>query len=54
MPVAFFDIGETLGSVRFSPPPYRLLGLDVYPYVPAILNQLRDNGVRMGLINGSG
>jgi bacterial leucyl aminopeptidase len=54
VPVAFFDIGETLGSVRVSPPPYRLLGLDIYPYVPAILNQLRNNGVRIGVISNTG
>ena len=35
---AFFDIGDTLGSVRLSPqPPHRLEQLDVYPQVSNVL-----------------
>lgn len=54
LPTVFFDIGNTLGVPRISPPPYRLEGLDVYPYIPAILQQLRDNNARIGIISNTG
>jgi leucyl aminopeptidase len=54
-PVAFFDIGDTLGSVRLSPrQPHRLERLEVYPQVTDVLQQLRDNGVRLGIISSIG
>ncbi|BAY09920.1 M20/M25/M40 family metallo-hydrolase [Calothrix sp. NIES-2098] len=53
-PAIFFDIGATLGSPRISPFPYRLEGLDVYPYVPEILQQLRDRNLRLGIISNIG
>ena len=53
--VAFFDIGNTLGSVRLSPqPPHRLERLDVYPQVSDVLQELRSNGVRLGIISNIG
>jgi bacterial leucyl aminopeptidase len=53
--VAFFDIGDTLGSARLSPrPPHRLERLDVYPQVSAVLQELRDNRVRLGLVSNIG
>ena len=52
--VVFFDIGDTLGASRLSPPPYRLEGLDVYPYVRSVLQHLKDNNVRMGIISNTG
>ena len=52
---AFFDIGNTLGSTRLSPlHPHRLERLDVYPQIPAVLQKLRDNGVRLGIISNVG
>jgi bacterial leucyl aminopeptidase len=55
LPTAFFDIGDTLGSARFSPrPPHRLERLDVYPQVSDVLQELRDNGVRLGIVSNIG
>src|SRR5918997_1766893 len=52
---AFFDIGNTLGSVRLSPrQPHRLKRLDVYPQVSAVLQELRDTGVRLGIVSNIG
>jgi bacterial leucyl aminopeptidase len=52
---AFFDIGNTLGSARFSPrSPHRLERLHVYPLVSAVLQELRDSGVRLGIISEIG
>ncbi len=54
-PAAFFDIGDTLGSARLSPrPPHRLERLDVYPQVSAVLQGLRDNSVRLGIVSNIG
>lgn len=53
-PVVFFDIGDTLGVPRLSSPPYHLEGLDVYPHVPAVLQYLQDNQIRMGIISNTG
>ncbi|RCJ19200.1 hypothetical protein A6S26_27505 [Nostoc sp. ATCC 43529] len=52
--VIFFDIGGTLGDPRISPFPYRLEGLDVYPYVPDVLRQLRECNSRIGIISNIG
>ncbi|MFN6474439.1 MAG: M20/M25/M40 family metallo-hydrolase [Nostoc sp. SerVER01] len=52
--VIFFDIGGTLGTPIISPFPYRLDGLDVYPYVPEVLRQLRDRNVHIGVISNIG
>ena len=54
-PVAFFDIGDTLGSARLSPQqPHRLERLDIYPQVSAVLQELRNNGVRLGIVSNIG
>ncbi len=50
----FFDIGDTLGTPRISPPPYRLEGLDIYPYIPNILQRLKDNNLKIGIISNTG
>jgi bacterial leucyl aminopeptidase len=50
----FFDIGGTLGDARLSGPPYRLERLEVFPYVPAVLDDLRRAGARLGLISNIG
>lgn len=49
----FFDIGDTLASAVLQGSPQRLT-LEVYPYVPGILRQLRDDGVPLGLISNIG
>src|SRR5262245_11619038 len=46
---AFFDI-DALGSLRFSAPPARQLGLSVYPYLVPVLEQLSALEVRLGII----
>src|SRR5918997_1858995 len=52
---AFFDIGNALGSVRLSPrQPHRLERLNVYPQIPAVLQELRDTGVRLGIVSNIG
>lgn len=52
----FFDIGGTLGIPRISPPPFRLERLDVYPYVPDVLQSLLDRRIkiRLGIISNTG
>ena len=52
--VIFWDIGDTIGSPRISRFPPRLVGLDVFPHVPAILEQLRQNNIQMGIISNTG
>ncbi len=52
--VVFFDIGDTLGTPRISPPPYRLERLDIYPYIPNVLQQLKNNGLKIGIISNTG
>ncbi|GET37417.1 M28 family peptidase [Microseira wollei] len=53
-PAVFFDIGDTLGAAIISPLPYRLEGLDVYPYVPGVLGYLRARKIRIGIISNIG
>ena len=50
----FFDIGETLGTAVLSPPPVRLVRVDLFPYVMALLRSLADRGLRLGLISNTG
>src|ERR671915_586001 len=52
--VVFFDISGTLGSPRISLPPFRLEGLDTYPFVTAVLEELRSTGARLGIISNTG
>ncbi|TFI52379.1 hypothetical protein BLD44_020735 [Mastigocladus laminosus UU774] len=52
--IVFFDIGDTLGTPKISPPPSRLEGLDIYPYIPNVLQRLKDNGVKIGIISNTG
>ncbi len=52
--VVFFDIGDTLGYPVVSPPPSHLESLNVYPYVPNILRQLKENNIRIGIISNTG
>ena len=52
--LAYFDIGNTLASVTISPDGDRLEHLAVYPSVPGVLGELRDRGVRLGIISDRG
>jgi bacterial leucyl aminopeptidase len=52
-PVVFFDIGHTLGIPKISPPLYRLEKLDIYPYIPNLLQQLKNNDLKMGIISNT-
>jgi leucyl aminopeptidase len=52
-PVAFFDIGQTIGTPRLSAD-FGLVGLDVYPFVPIVLESLRSEGIRLGIISNTG
>lgn len=52
--VVFCDIGDILGTAVFSPPPRRLERLDVFPFVSAVLKQLKDNKNRLGIISNTG
>ena len=53
-PVIFFDIGHTLGTPRISPPPYHLEGLNIYPYILNVLEQLKDKSLQIGIISNTG
>jgi len=52
--VIFFDLGDTLGTPSFSPPPVHLAGFDVFPFVPTLLQDLKSRGLRLGLISNTG
>src|SRR5262245_43640191 len=52
--VLFFDLGDTLGTPVLSPPPSHLIGFEVFRYVPSILQELRDQGLRLGVISNTG
>jgi len=52
--VVFFDVGDTLGAPVLSPPPMHLERLDVYSWVPGVLEKLRATGRRLGLISNTG
>jgi bacterial leucyl aminopeptidase len=50
----FFDVGDTLASVTLAPAGDRIDRLVVYPYVPAVLAELRDRGARLGILSDPG
>jgi len=52
--VAFFDIGNTLASVRISAAGNRIEEMLVFPEVPPILEALRQEGVRLGILSDRG
>jgi leucyl aminopeptidase len=52
--VAFFDIGDTLASVTLSPSSDRIESLTAYPYLPGVLTELRQRGVRLGILSHRG
>jgi leucyl aminopeptidase len=51
--VAFFDIGNTLAAVSLLPSGDGIK-LAVFPEVPPALGELRDRGVRLGVISDRG
>lgn len=51
--VAFFDIGETLGTVSVAPSGIPI-SFDVYSHVPPILEYLKGAGIRIGVISNTG
>lgn len=53
-PVVFFDIGGTLGRPRLSAPPVRLRGIDIYTFVPGVLEGLAAKGIDLGIISNTG
>ena len=52
--VVFFDLGATLGTPVLSPPPVRLTGFDVFDFAVPVLDELRDRGLRLGVISNTG
>ena len=50
----FFDIGDTLGTPRLSHPELKLEGIDIYPYIPNILQRLKENSFKIGIISNTG
>ncbi len=52
--VVFFDIGDTLASVTLSPSGEEIASLTTYPYVPGVLDRLRERGVRLGILSHRG
>ena len=54
MAVVFFDLGDTLGKPRVSSASGRLEGFDVFPFVPELLEGLRQAGHRLGIISNTG
>jgi bacterial leucyl aminopeptidase len=52
--VVFFDIGDTLGTAKISHSAARLEGIDIYPYIPNILQQLKDRSFKIGIISNTG
>ena len=54
--VVFTDIGDILGQPVFTtdPPPPQLARLDVFPFVRHVLDGLRSDGLRLGIISNTG
>ena len=52
--VVFFDLGDTLGTPVLSPPPYHLVGFNVFPFAQSVLGELQRRGLRLGVISNTG
>ncbi len=52
--VAFFDIGDTLASVRISADGNSIAELVIFDGIPDILRELQQDGARLGLISNRG
>ncbi len=44
--VVFFDLGDTLGTPVLSPPPYHLVGFNVFPFAQSVLGELQRRGLQ--------
>ncbi|WP_232660903.1 M28 family peptidase [Pseudonocardia sp. TRM90224] len=53
-PTAFFDIGDTLGAVRLTAAGTGIADIVPFPGVVDVLRELRDGGVRMGILSNRG
>ena len=52
--IAFFDIGNTLAAVRVSASGDRIEQINVYPDVLPVLQALRQENVRLGILSNRG
>jgi hypothetical protein len=52
--VVFFDIGNTLASVRVSPALDRIESLIAFPDVPPVLEDLKNSAMRLGILSNRG
>src|SRR5262245_22705881 len=52
--VVFFDLGDTLGTAVLGGRPPKLVGFDVFPFVPAVLADLKARGLKLGVISNTG
>jgi hypothetical protein len=50
----FFDLGDTLGTAVLGGQPPKLIGFDVFPFVPAVLADLKARGLKLGVISNTG
>ena len=50
----YFDLGDTLGTPVLSPPPIHLIGFEVFDVAMPVLGELRDSGLRLGVISNTG
>jgi hypothetical protein len=50
----FFDLGDTLGTAVLGGQPPKLVGFDVFPFVPAVLADLKARGLKLGVISNTG
>src|SRR4051812_18096606 len=50
----FFDLGDTLGTPVIGGSPPHLTGFDVFPFVPAVLADLKARGLKLGVISNTG
>src|SRR4051812_22139569 len=50
----YFDLGDTLGTPVLSPPPIHLTGFEVFDVAMPVLDELRDLGLRLGVISNTG
>jgi bacterial leucyl aminopeptidase len=52
--VVFFDIGDTLGTATVAHPDFHLERIEIYAYIPNILQQLTESGIKIGIISNTG
>jgi bacterial leucyl aminopeptidase len=52
--VIFFDIGDTLGTAKVSHTDSHLERIEIYAYILNIIQQLKANGLKIGIISNTG